>query len=157
MEVFPLLVIGMSSKCWTFSSSELIEVTYIVLSTRRLPEGVMALFRVIASTTWAAERLYILSFVGSTLICTDRALEPKGGGAESPGTVANNGLTRVIARSKISFSDRVLLLNTSSPTGSELASKRTTCGGSAPGGKKAIVRFTCKATWADASAMSVLS
>src|SRR5579859_7300622 len=157
MEVVPLLLTGMSSKCCTLVSRELMEVTYIVLSIRRLPEGVMALFFEIASTTSSAERLYMRNFSGLTLISTDRALEPNGGGACNPGTVANKGRTLVIARSNISFNDLVLLLNTNSPTGNELASKRTTCGGNAPGGKNAIVLFTCKATCADASAMSVFS
>src|ERR1700754_315609 len=144
-DVAPLLLMGMSSKCCTLASRELIEVTYMVLPTRRLPDGVTALFFVIASTTWSADKLYIRSFAGSTLIRTDRALDPNGGGADKPGTVANSGRIRVMARSKISFSDLVGLLNTSSPTGREEASKRITCGGSAPGGKKAIVRLTCKA------------
>src|SRR6185437_4461835 len=133
------------------------EVTYIMLSTRRLPEGVMALFLATAFVTSSADKLYIRSFSGLTLMSTDLALEPKGGGAESPGTVANIGRTRVRARSKISLSGLVLLLNTNSPTGRDEASKRTTCGGRAPGGKKAMVRFTCKATCAEASAISVFS
>src|SRR5258708_5763233 len=157
MEVAPLLLMGISSKCWTLGSRELILVTYMILSTRRLPDGVMALFCAIACTTSSADRLYMRSFSGLTLINTDRALEPKGGGADSPGTVANKGRTRVRARSKISFNGRVLLLNTNSPTGREEASKRTTWGGRAPGGKKPAVRFTCKATCAEASAISVPS
>src|SRR5579872_5078735 len=110
MEVVPLLLIGMSSKCSTFPSRELMDVTYMMLSTRRLPEGVIALFLAIAATTSSADKLYIRNFSGLTLISTDLALEPKGGGAWSPGTVANRGRTLVRARSKISLSDLVLLL-----------------------------------------------
>src|ERR1700748_2186099 len=109
MEVVPLLLTGISSKCRTFGSRELMEVTYMMLSTRRLPDGVIALFCEIAWTTSSADRLYMRSFSGLTLITTDRTLEPKGGGAESPGTVANRGRTRVSARSNISLSGRVLL------------------------------------------------
>src|SRR5579863_955324 len=157
MEAEPLLLMGIFSKCSTFDSSELMEVTYMILPIRRLPDGVMALFFDIACTTSSADKLNWRSFSGFTLISTDRALEPNGGGAESPGTVANRGRIRVMARSNISFRDLVLLLKTSSPTGKEEASKRTTCGGRAPGGKKAIVRLTWRATCADASAISVFS
>src|ERR1700722_3321815 len=157
MVVEPLLLIGISPKCCTFDSRELTLVIYIMLSTRRLPEGVMVLLRTTACVTSSGEILNIRSFSGLTLISTDRALDPKGGGAVSPGTLANNGRMRVMAISKMSFRLTVLLLNTSSPTGSEEASKRITCGGKAPGGKKAWLRETCKATCADASPMSVPS
>jgi len=85
------------------------------------------------------------------------ALEPTGGGADKPGTTANKGLILVVASSCIS--SRVLsgLLITSSPTGREEASKRTTCGGSAPGGKNLRDLLTWEATSAEASAISVLS
>src|SRR5580704_4417121 len=86
-----------------------------------------------------------------------RILAPIGGGAESPGTVENNGRMRVEARSLISSSFRLALLNTNVPTGRDEASNLTTCGGSAPGGKNVIARLSCKATCADASAISVLS
>src|ERR1700744_4181532 len=157
MEVAPLLLMGISSKCRTLDSSELTEVIYMVLSTRRLPEGVMVLFLAMASTTSSAERLNIRSFSGLTLISTDRALDPKGGGAVKPGTWANKGLIRVMARSKISFRLVLLLLKTSSPTGREEASKRITCGGKAPGGKKDWLLATCRATCAEASPISVPS
>src|SRR6185312_15261546 len=157
MVVLPLLLIGISSNCLTDCSSVLTRVIYMVLSIATSPEGEVALFLTIAWTTSSAERLNIRSFSGLTLISTVRALEPNGGGAVKPGTCANNGLTRVIAASKISFSGTVLLLNTSSPTGKEEASNRITWGGRAPGGKNADERLTCRATCAEASPISVPS
>src|SRR5664279_3726336 len=153
--LLPLLLTGISSNFSTVDSSELMVVINIVESTRRFPAGEMELFFINASTTSSAERLYAFNFSGVTLITTVLALEPNGGAEDIPGTVANKGRTRVSAKSKISLSELVLLLNTNSPTGKEEASKRITCGGRAPGGKNAIVRFTCRATCADASAISV--
>src|SRR5262249_5818384 len=95
----PLLTIGMSSKCCTFSSSEFTVVTYIVLSMRIFPEGVIALFFAIASTTWSGERLKRLNFSGSVFTITDLELEPKGGGADNPDIVANIGRIRLAASS----------------------------------------------------------
>jgi len=85
---------------------------------------------------------HALAAIQSELANLFRYPDPKGGALDMPGMVANNGLTLVRARSKISFRDRVLLLKTSSPTGRDDASKRMTWGGSEPGGKKAMVRFT---------------
>src|SRR5580704_4246002 len=148
MVVLPLLLIGISPKCSTLDSSELTLVIYMVLSTRRFPDGLMALFLTMAWTTSSADRLNIRNFSGLTLSRTDRALSPKGGGAVRPCTWANKGLIRVIARSKISFSVVFLLVKTSSPTGREEASNRITCGGKAPGGKNAWLLATWSATWA---------
>ena len=99
----------------------------------------------------------MLNLAGSTFITTVLALEPKAGAADKPGTVANNGRTRVSAKSNISSRDFVGLLNTNSPTGNEEASKRITVGGKEPGGKNANILFDCNATCAVASAMSVPS
>src|SRR6185312_4827060 len=77
--------------------------------------------------------------------------------ADNPGIVANKGRMRVDARSLISSSLRPALLNTREPTGSDDASKRMTCGGKAPGGKKDIDLLSCTATCAEASAIFVLS
>ena len=71
-----------------------------------------------------------------------RALPPKGGGAETPGSVANSGRTLFSARSCISPTVRVSLENARSPTGTLPASKRITNGGTVPGGMKARARFT---------------
>src|SRR3569833_2019795 len=87
----------------------------------------------------------------------DLELEPKGGGADKPGTVANNGLIMWAARSYISFRLRPLAESTSSPTGREDTSKRISCGGNAPGGNNFMARLTCRATSAEASAIFVLS
>src|SRR6266702_913087 len=63
-----------------------------------------------------------------------RALPPKGGGAETPGRVANSGRTRFNARSCISPTERVSLEKTRLPTGTLPASKRMMKGGTVPGG-----------------------
>src|ERR1700722_17198380 len=119
MVVAPLLLMGMSPKCWTFDSREFSLVIYMTLSTRKLPNGVMVLLRTMACVTLAGERLNLLIFPGLTLMRTDRALDPNGGGAVRPGTLANKGLIRVMATSKMSLRLTVLLLNTNSPTGSD--------------------------------------
>ncbi len=51
MEVALLLTIGIFSKSFTLVSNEFTEVTYMVLSIRMLPDGEMALFLAMASTT----------------------------------------------------------------------------------------------------------
>src|SRR5664279_4633806 len=153
----PFVLSGISANSLTLSSSEFTDVRYIMLSILRFPDGVIALFFATASTTSSGEILNRLSFSGSTLITTDLEFAPKGGGADNPLTEENIGLTLVATRSYISLSDFDLLLKTNCPTGSEDASKRITCGGNAPGGKNFDARFTCKATCAEASAMSVLS
>ena len=73
---------------------------------------------------------------------TVRWLPPNGGGAETPGSVANIGRTRKSARSCISPTLRVSLEKTSCPTGTLPASKRTTNGETVPGGMKARARST---------------
>ena len=130
---------------------------YIVLPIRMLPDGAVTLLCAIDATTSSGVRLKLRSLFGSIFTTTVLTLEPIGGGAERPGIVENNGLMRVAARSLISSSLRPGLLNTSSPTGSDEASNLITCGGNAPGGKKVMARFSCSATWAVASAISVLS
>ena len=71
-----------------------------------------------------------------------RALPPKGGGAETPCRVANNGRTRFRARSCISPTVRLVLEKTKFPTGTLPASNRVTNGGTVPGGMNARARFT---------------
>ena len=71
-----------------------------------------------------------------------RALPPNGGGADTPGSVANNGRTRFNAASCISPTERVSLENTRLPTGTLPASKRVMNGGTVPGGMNARARFT---------------
>jgi hypothetical protein len=71
-----------------------------------------------------------------------RALPPKGGGAETPGRVANSGRTMFKAASCISATERVSLEKTRLPTGTLPASKRVMKGGTVPGGMKARARFT---------------
>src|ERR1700744_1560562 len=89
----PFLVrTGMLSKLSAFLISELMVVRYMVLSSRKLPDGDITLNFDNASTTSSGVRLKLLSLFGSTLKMIERALEPKGGGAERPGIVANIGL-----------------------------------------------------------------
>ncbi len=70
-----------------------------------------------------------------------RWLAPKGGGADTPGRVANRGRTRLRARSWTSPTPRVSLVNTRLPTGTLPASKRMMKGGTVPGGMKARARL----------------
>src|SRR6185437_13387778 len=91
----PFVTIGMSANSCTCSSREFTVVTYIRLSMRRLPAGVIALFLAIASTTWSGEMLYRRSFTGATPTTIDLEFAPKGGGADNPRTEANIGRMRV--------------------------------------------------------------
>ena len=72
----------------------------------------------------------------------ERALPPKGGGAETPGRVAKSGRTVFSAASCSCATERVSLANTSWPIGTLPASKRMTKGGTVPGGIMARERFT---------------
>ena len=69
---------------------------------RTLPEGSTVLARLTALTTSSGESRYERIFSGSTLITMLRWLPPKGGGAETPGSVAKIGRTRFKAMSCIS-------------------------------------------------------
>src|SRR5438445_4652817 len=71
-----------------------------------------------------------------------RALPPKGGGAETPGNVANSGRTRFKAASCNWPTVRVSLEKTKFPTGTLPASKRMMNGGTVPGGMNARARLT---------------
>ena len=71
-----------------------------------------------------------------------RWLPPKGGGAETPGRVANSGRTRLSAMSCISAGGRVGLEKISWPTGTDPPSKRVMNGPTTPGGMKARERVT---------------
>src|SRR5437660_5691191 len=94
-----------------------------------------------AVTNSSGDRLYARSRSGFALINIVRALPPKGGGADTPGKVANRGRTRFKAASCISPTLRELLVNTRLPTGTLPASKRITNGGKVPGGMNALARF----------------
>ena len=71
-----------------------------------------------------------------------RWLPPNGGGAETPGRVANSGRTRFSAKSCISPWVLAALLKINWPTATLPASKRVMNGGTVPGGMKARARFT---------------
>src|SRR5437879_8497721 len=89
--------------------SEFIVVRYIVLSSRRLPDGDITLNFDNASTTSSGVRLKLRNLLGSTLKMIDLAFEPNGGGAERPGIVANIGHIRVAAICKKSLKLSYLL------------------------------------------------
>jgi hypothetical protein len=95
-----------------------------------------------AVTISSGDMLYERSRSGSTLSTIVRALPPNGGGAETPGSVANSGRTRFNAASCICATLAVSLVNTRLPTGTLPASKRVTNGGTVPGGMNARARFT---------------
>src|SRR3569833_1869309 len=96
-----LVMTGILPKLAAFLTSVFIVVKYMVLPTRRLPEGDITLNFAKASTTSSGVRLKLLSLSGSTLNTMVRAFEPNGGGAERPGMVENIGLMRVAARAEM--------------------------------------------------------
>src|SRR6267142_4268106 len=106
-----------------------------------LPDGLIVLAWDIAWTRSSGEILQARIRSGLTLIRMVRALPPKGGGAETPGSVAKSGRTRFNAASCISPTDRVSLEKTRFPTGTLPASKRMIKGGTVPGGMKARARL----------------
>src|SRR5215208_5593972 len=122
---------------------------------RRLPPGRIALPDATARATSSGDIRISRSRSGSTRMTTVRWLAPDGGGADTPGMVANAGRTRLRARSWISPTLRVSLENTSCPTGTVPASKRTTNGATVPGGLNARARSTYDTTCASAWLMSV--
>ena len=73
-----------------------------------------------------------------------RGLPPKGGGADTPGRVANSGRTWKSAASCRSLTPSFPLSSekTRSPTGTLPASNRMTKGGTVPVGMKARARLT---------------
>src|SRR5689334_6737763 len=99
-----------------------------------LPEGLMRFAAVIAFTTSSGVMLQERNRSGFKFTRMLRALPPKGGGADTPGKVANNGRTRFNAASCISPTVRVSLEKTRLPTGTLPASKRMMKGGTVPGG-----------------------
>ncbi len=61
---------------------------------RTFPDGLMMLPVPTARTTSSGDMLYDRNLSGSTCTTIVRWLEPNGGGAETPGRVANIGRTR---------------------------------------------------------------
>ena len=106
------------------------------------PEGLIRFAEVMAETISSGDMFKARRRSGFTLMRMLRALPPNGGGADTPGSVANNGRTRFKAKSCISPTVRVWLEKTRSPTGTLPASNRMTNGGTVPGGMKARARFT---------------
>src|SRR5213594_4367910 len=107
-----------------------------------LPEGLMRLAAEIADTTSSGVKRAERRRSGFRLMTMLRALPPKGGGAETPGNVANSGRTRFKAASCNWPTVRVSLENTKFPTGTLPASKRMMNGGTVPEGMNARARLT---------------
>src|SRR6266487_1820416 len=76
---------------------------------RTLPDGRTMVARFKADTTSSGESRYCLSLSGSTRTTIVRWLPPNGGGADTPGSVAKIGRTRLSAMSCISGTLRVVL------------------------------------------------
>ena len=134
--------IGTLSRSLIFFTTELRGTIGYFRLIAMFPEGLIMLAAVIADTISSGDILYERRRSGFTLITIVRALPPKGGGAETPGRVANSGRTRFRAASCISATDRVSLEKTRFPTGTLPASKRMMNGGTVPSGIKARERFT---------------
>ena len=111
-------------------------------ATDMLPDGLIRFARVMAPTISSGLMLYERRRSGSTLTRIVRALPPNGGGADTPGSVANSGRTRFSAASCICATVAVSLVKTRLPTGTLPASKRVMNGGTVPGGMNARERFT---------------
>ena len=110
-----------------------------------------------ASTIWSGVKLCERSKSGSTFTSTVLGLPPNGGGDNSPGMDVKEALTYTFAKSCNSLLERVALLNTSCPTGSEDASKRIINGGCDPGGKAAWILLDKALSSAAACAIFVSS
>src|SRR6266478_6279153 len=104
-------------------------------------DGLIVLASVMAWTTSSGDMLQARSRSGLRLMTMLRALPPKGGGADTPGSVAKMGRTRFKAASCNWPTVRVSLEKTRLPTGTLPASKRITNGGAVPGGINARARF----------------
>ena len=101
---------------------------------RKTPDGITVFAFVTAVITSSGDIWYCRNLSGSNRTTMVRWLPPNGGGAETPGSVANKGLTRLMAMSCISAGSRVALEKTNCPMAIEPVSKRVINGGTAPGG-----------------------
>ena len=102
----------MFSSSLTSRTSELIGTIGIILPMRTLPEGLIVLPFVRAVISSSGEMEYDRSRSGSARTTTVRWLPPNGGGAETPGRLANIGRTLKSAWSWISPIDLVSLEST---------------------------------------------
>ena len=134
--------IGTSSRSLMFFTTEFSGTMGYLPAMGMFPDGLMRFAAVMADTISSGAMRSARRRSGLTLTRMLRALPPNGGGADTPGSVANSGRTRFSARSCISPTVRVRLENTRSPTGTLPASNRITNGGTVPGGMKARARFT---------------
>ena len=64
-----------------------------------LPEGITRVALLTAAMASSGEMRYWWSLPGSSVTTMVRWFPPKGGGAETPGSVANSGRTRLMAKS----------------------------------------------------------
>ncbi len=125
---------GVLSRSARFApSAALVRAMRSSLPVHMLPEGMTTLERLTAAMASSGEMRYCCSLSGSSVTTMVRWLPPNGGGAETPGSVANSGRTRLMAKSCISPCECVALLKTSRPTATLPASKRVMNGGTVPG------------------------
>src|SRR5690349_6361144 len=81
--------IGTLSRSLMFFTTEFRGTIGYLPATAMLPDGLMRFARVIALTISSGDLLYERMRSGSTLTRMVRALPPNGGGADTPGNVAN--------------------------------------------------------------------
>src|SRR5688572_26465099 len=108
----------------------------------KFPDGLIALPLDSAVITSSGVTPYDRSRSGSARSTIERALPPNGGGADTPGSDENIGLTLNSARSWMSAIVLVELDSTRYPTGTLPVSNRITNGETVPGGMKARERLT---------------
>lgn len=93
------VLIGRSPKSRMVGMTELTELIRVKSPIRTLPAGEIRFPLFTAWTTSSGDMWYARIRSGSTWTTTVRAFSPKGGGADTPGSVANIGRTRNRAKS----------------------------------------------------------
>ncbi|MNL35854.1 hypothetical protein D3C87_1579070 [compost metagenome] len=150
-----IVLTGVFKNSAGFFAMELIGAIKFSSPIRMLPAGDGWLFLVIAKVISSGLNRFACMACGSMLIRIVRLFPPNGAGAVIPGIVTNMGRILVNTNVCISVIERCGLSKTNCPTGKELPSKRTTIGGTAPGGKNPIALLTCVDTSPAACAISV--
>src|ERR1039457_6033803 len=82
-------------------SAALVRAMRLIVPVAILPEGITRLARVTAATASSGEMPYCWSLSGFSVMTMVRWLPPKGGGADTPGRVANSG--RAVEREILHF------------------------------------------------------
>ena len=86
-----------SSSARLAPSAELVRAMRSILPVHILPDGITTLDLLTAAMASSGEIWYCCSLAGSSVTTMVRWFPPKGGGAETPGRVANSGRTRLSA------------------------------------------------------------